>query len=238
VKAAGTPATITITGASGATVRTIAIPTTSAGVNRAVWDLRYDPPGADAAGRGGAGTRGGGAGGGGGGGGGRGGGASPYALPGTYTVTLKVGGVEQKQPLRVEMDPRIQVSAGDLQAQLDAGLQLRDLSNRINQMIQQADDLISELGSAASRNDAGAARAKALLDQAKAIRFRMGRLPGEQGYRIQGRLREDIQSLLGSTTAVPGPLTAGEKLRLGEVKGELDKLSGEWQAFLTTVRGR
>src|SRR4029079_12560332 len=60
VKAAGTPATITITGAGGAAVRTIAIPTPSAGVNRAVWDLRYDPAGADAARRGGAGARGGG----------------------------------------------------------------------------------------------------------------------------------------------------------------------------------
>ena len=83
-----------------------------------------------------------------------------------------------------------------------------------------------------------AARARTLLDQTRAIRFRMGRLPGEQGYRIQGRLREDIQSLLGSATAVPGPLTAGEKIRLGEVKVELDRMSAEWQTFLTTVKGR
>ena len=98
--------------------------------------------------------------------------------------------------MRVEMDPRIEVSASDLQAQLDAGLQLRDLTNRIGQMITRADDLINELSSAAARNDASGAHAKTLLDQAKGLRFRMGRLPGEQGYRIQGRLREDITSLL------------------------------------------
>ena len=251
VKAAGGPATITLAGADGKAVRTLTIPNPAAGVNRLVWDLRYDPAPAGAPGRagpgapGGAGAAGGaGAGGGpgggrgGGGGGGRGGGGSPYALPGTYSVTLKVGAVEQKKPLRVEMDPRIQVSAVDLQAQLDAGLLLRNLTGRINEMIQQADDLISELASAATRNDASAARARTLLGQAEAIRFRMGRLPGEQGYRIQGRLREDIQSLLGSTTAVPGPLTAGEKLRLGEVRAELDKMSAEWQTFLATVKGR
>jgi len=151
-------------------------------------------------------------------------------------VTLKAGATEIKKPLRVEMDPRIQVSPADLQAQLDAGLNLRDLSNRITQMIDQADDLIRELTSAASRTDASAARAKTLLDQAKALRFKMGRLPGEQNYRIQGRLRDDIQSLLGSVTAVPGPLTAGEKLRITEVKGELDKLNTEWQTFLGTVK--
>jgi hypothetical protein len=151
-------------------------------------------------------------------------------------VTLKAGAAELKKPLRVEMDPRIQVSPADLQAQLDAGLNLRDLSNRITQMIDQADDLIRELTSAASRTDASGARAKTLLDQAKALRFQMGRLPGEQNYRIQGRLRDDIQSLLGSVTAVPGPLTAGEKQRVTEVKGELDKLNAEWQAFLGTVK--
>ena len=248
VKTAGTPATLTLTAADGSVVRTLTVPNPAPGVNRLTWDLRYDPPSAEAPGRGapgGAGAAGGaGAGpgaagrGAGGGGGGRGGGGSPYALPGTYTLTLKVGGVEQKKPLRVEMDPRIQIPTVDLQSQLEAGLQLRDLSNRINQLIQQADDLIRELASAAARNDAGAARARTLLDQARAIRFRMGRLPGEQGYRIQGRLREDIQSLLGSATAVPGPLTAGEKIRLGEVKAELDQMSAEWQTFLTTVKGR
>ena len=77
-----------------------------------------------------------------------------------------------------------------LRAQLDAGLQLRDMTNRIGQMITQADSLIGELTSTVARNDATSARAKTLLDQAKALRFKMGRLPGEQGYRIQGRLRE------------------------------------------------
>ena len=250
LKAPAGPVTLSVANSAGSAVRTITVANPTAGVNRAVWDLRFDPPsaGTGARGRGGAtpgGGGGAGAGGGAGGGdeaapaggrGGRGGGGSPYALPGSYVVTLKAGAVEMKKPLRVDMDPRIQVAPADLQAQLDAGLNLRDLSNRITQMIEQADDLIRELTSAASRTDASAARAKTLLDQAKALRFRMGRLPGEQNYRIQGRLREDIQSLLGSVTAVPGPLTAGEKVRVTEVKGELDKLNAEWQVFLGTVK--
>ena len=134
------------------------------------------------------------------------------------------------------MDPRITVSNADLQDQLAAGLSLRDMSSRINAMIQQADDLIGELQSTVARGDASSARAKTLLDQAKDLRFRMGRLPGEQGYRIQGRLRDDIQALAGSTGANPGPLTAGEKQRLGEVKGELDKMNADWATFMKTVR--
>ena len=157
-------------------------------------------------------------------------------IPGAFTVTLKAGGQEIRKPLKVEMDPRIEVSAADLRAQLVAGLELRDMTNRIGQMITQADDLIVELTSSASRGDASGMRAKVLLDQARTLRFKMGRLPGEQGYRIQGRLREDITSLLGSTTTNPGALTAGEKQRLSEVKVELDALAAEWEKFRATIR--
>ena len=252
-KAAG-PATLTIARADGTPIRTM---TTNAatGVNRVIWDLRYDaaPGGAPSTGSGQAGGgRGVGRGGapgaagpagaapqGGGGGGGRGGfgGGSPYALPGDYMVTLKVGAVEMKKPLKVQMDPRITVSATELQAQLDAGLALRDMTGRINSMVTEADNLIGELASSAARTDASGAKAKALLDKAKALRFQMGRLPGEMGYRIEGRLREDIQSLSGSITSNPGGLTAGEKVRVGEVKIELDKMGADWQAFLKTVGG-
>jgi hypothetical protein len=152
-------------------------------------------------------------------------------------VTLTAGGRSVSKPLAVEMDPRIDVPVADLDAQLAAGLDLRQMSARINGMIQQADDLIDELTSTASRPGAAGERAKALLEQAKQWRFKMGRLPGEQGYRIQGRLREDIQSLAGSIGANPTNLTAGEKQRLGEIKQELDKMSTDWQAFLKTVGG-
>jgi hypothetical protein len=223
--------------------------TATPGVNRVVWDMRYDAapggtpggrnPGAVGAGRGapgGRGDQGAALAEGGGGGGGRGGGGSPLVLPGDYNVTLKAGSQTLTRPVKIAMDPRITVSNADLQDQLSAGLSLRDMSSRINGMIQQADDLIGELQSTVARGDASSARARTLLDQAKDFRFRMGRLPGEQGYRIQGRLREDIQALAGSTGANPGPLTAGEKQRLGEVKGELDKMNNDWAAFMKTVR--
>jgi photosystem II stability/assembly factor-like uncharacterized protein len=243
------PATIQIATAAGQAIRTLVVPVT-AGVNREIWDLRYDASGAAAgsgptAGRAAGGARGAGrgagapapsdqaggrgAGGGGGGGGfGRGGGGAPYALPGAYVVTLKVGSTTETRPLSVQMDPRITVTPVDLKAQLDAGLTLRDLTDRINTLVSQADGAVAQLTTAAASNPA----AGAVLGQAKDFRFRMGRIGQEQGYRIQGRLREEITTLAGSVSANPGAPTAGELIRIKEVTADLDKMTVDWKAFL------
>ena len=228
LKSAG-PAKITFANAAGKVIRTVNA-NGQAGVNRTMWDLRYDAtstpapaPVAGAAGEGGGGGRGGG------GGGGRGGGGGPYVLPGTYTVTVTAGGQTLKRPYIVQMDPRITVSAIDLQTQLDASLKLRDMSEKIGGMITKADDVVRQLTAATDP------ASKAALERAKEFRFKMGRLPGEQGYRIQGRLREDIQGLAGSIGQNPGPPNAGEVLRMKEVAANLAETLADWDRYLKSV---
>src|SRR5262249_9821281 len=104
------------------------------------------------------------------------------------------------------------------------GLALRDLTDRMNALIAEADSTVTKLSS----NPA----ASKVLDQAKDFRFRMGRVGQEQGYRIQGRLREEIQTLAGSVEANPGPPTAGEMVRVKEVTADLGKMESDWKAFL------
>jgi hypothetical protein len=152
-------------------------------------------------------------------------------LPGTFTVTVVAGGQTMKRTIAVQMDPRITVSAADLQLQLDASLKLRDMSEKIGAMILKADEVVRQLTEAAATNPA----ARAALESAKDFRFRMGRLPGEQGYRIQGRLREDIQSLAGSIGANPIAPTAGETLRVKEVTSNLAETLADWDRFLKSV---
>ncbi len=43
----------------------------------------------------------------------------PLVVPGTYTIELSVDGETYRQPLTVELDPRVHASAADLEAQLD-----------------------------------------------------------------------------------------------------------------------
>jgi photosystem II stability/assembly factor-like uncharacterized protein len=148
-------AVITVTDKSGKTIRTIRNVPRAAGVNRTVWDLRYDPPSGAGGGRGGRGQAAAAAAiaaqpasaeePAGGGGGRFGGGGGPLVVPGDYTVTLRAGGVEQSKTVTVEMDPRVPTSAADLQAQLDAALQLRDLTSRANAVVDRANSLITQL---------------------------------------------------------------------------------------------
>jgi hypothetical protein len=106
-------------------------PTGNAGLNRFVWNLRYEDsvkvPGAVLW----AGNNNG-----------------PVIVPGTYTVRLTVHGKSYTQPLEVKEDPREKVDEADLQKQLDLLLQIRDevskvdtAINQMNSVKKQIDDL-------------------------------------------------------------------------------------------------
>src|SRR6185312_9992984 len=83
-------------------------PPGNAGLNRFVWDLRYD----DAvkvphAVLWGGSTRG------------------PVAVPGQYQVRVTVRGQSYTQPLEIKEDPRLKVTQADLQKQFDLLMQIR-----------------------------------------------------------------------------------------------------------------
>jgi photosystem II stability/assembly factor-like uncharacterized protein len=100
--------TLEILDSSGALVRKFSNPgRPHEGMNRFVWNLRYpgteNPEGSDSD---------------------LGAMDGPLAVPGRYQVRLTVGDKSEIQPLVVELDPRINLSAGDLQRQFDQGMKL------------------------------------------------------------------------------------------------------------------
>ena len=163
---------VTVSDKDGRVVRRMRRVSDDAGINRVVWDLRYDtPPGLAGGGRGG---RGGGAGPGAQGPaadtslaavrarraaaeqdeepqqaeegfGGRGGGAGLEVLPGTYTVTLSVNDKQYTKPIQVQPDPRSDMTPAQLTAQFETATQLNDLAVRVNRIVANTDDLIQQL---------------------------------------------------------------------------------------------
>ncbi|MGQ0538770.1 MAG: WD40/YVTN/BNR-like repeat-containing protein, partial [Gemmatimonadaceae bacterium] len=126
----------TIADAGGKHVRRLTPSVAQVGVNRIVWDLRYDgarPVAGQQQGFGG------------GGGGFFGGGGGPAVVPGSYTVTLTLGGKQLKTAIAVAGDPRSEIAEADLQQQLETALALRDLSSQVNGLIDRSNDLIRQL---------------------------------------------------------------------------------------------
>ncbi len=99
-----------------------------AGMNRFVWDLRYEPPAKIPAAIYDNGKP-----------------EGPLALPGTLQVRLTVAGKSYTAPIEIKMDPRVKTSSDDLRAQFDLLLKLRDREEEMNKAILGIRDLRSQL---------------------------------------------------------------------------------------------
>jgi hypothetical protein len=101
-----------------------------AGLNRFVWDLRYEDahrvPGYYLWEYGG-GARG------------------PVAVPGQYQVRLTVGGESQVVPLEVKLDPRVNVSPADLAKQFSMLMQIHEELNSVYDAVNQIQDVRSQV---------------------------------------------------------------------------------------------
>ena len=101
-----------------------------AGLNRFVWDLRYDEarqvPGYYLWEYGG-------------------GAHGPVAAPGHYQVRLTAGGQSQTAPLEVKLDPRVNVSQADLEQQVSVLLGIRENLNKVYDTVNQIQDVRAQL---------------------------------------------------------------------------------------------
>lgn len=245
--------TIAIADRSGKVIREIGNAPKEAGVNRAVWDLRYDPATPAASDRAARGF--------GGGGGGRFGfRGSAMAVPGEYTVTINAGGQTMTKTARVATDPRTKIPEADLQAQLDTLLALRELLSRVNGVIDRTEDLTKQLTtvaevlkkqapatttSSAGNGDggaregvqsgapgqAGAALEKAIAD-VKSLRSQLTR-PIPMGYRYPPQLREEVSSLASAIGGAMARPTDPQTTRLDELKRETERVVSTLNTFVT-----
>jgi hypothetical protein len=169
----------------------------------------------------------------------------PLVLPGEYTVQVAAGSRQAKVTVRVEEDPRIQVSEADRKAQLEALLRAGRLLTAIDSGQKSAQSLRTQLATlqeSLKRLPAGSEsvgkEAAALADKVSRLEARLSRTGGvRQGLGAAGPppagtptpLFQKISRLygsLGSYTEAPGS-EAKERLEAlsGELKGLLDQLN-------------
>ncbi len=128
---------------------------TEAGLNRFVWDMRYE--GASRVPKSplwGGGTDG------------------PEAVPGQYQVRLTVQGKTYTAPLEIKADPRLKATQADLQKQLDLLLKIRDSVTQAHDTINQIREVRGQI-EALNKRLTGQPQAKAVADAGKALDKKM-----------------------------------------------------------------
>lgn len=182
-----------------------------AGLNRFVWDLRYEEPTKvpgliyDAGEP-----------------------IGPLALPGKYQVRLTVAGKSQTAQFEVKMDPRVQTSSEDLRKQFELMVKLRDRQDEMNKAVIAIRDLTAQLQALEKRLGA-ADSAKPLVAASADLRKKI-RAIEEELVQVNSKASEDqanyptmlnsklsaLQNLVDSADNAP---TKAE----GEVFDELDQ---------------
>ena len=197
-----------------------------AGLNRFVWDLRYEGAtkvpkaplwGGDTDG--------------------------PKALPGNYQVRLTVLGQSYTAPLEIKADPRLKISQQDLAQQFDLLVKIRDKVTETDDAIIQIRDLRGQIHAMNTRlkNDP---RAQVIADAGKALDTKMTVVEealiqtkaksGQDVLNFPVRLNNDLVALGGVVGSADSAPTKQSYEVFDMLSKEVDEQLAKWQAILVT----
>jgi hypothetical protein len=224
------PVTVEIVDGNGKKIRSLRDTTATAGVNRIIWDLRYDE--AERAAGPASGRR------------GRFGGAGrPLVPPGSYTAKISANGQTGETTLTVRGDPRIQMTDEDYRVKAETSLALRDQMSQVNRLINTSDQVVRQLGELKQRiqtagdNSGVDPSVKGQIDDAvKAIKeFQdevLRRPPPNMNYRQRPRLREEVSSLFGAVDEATARPTAPQVARVTELSQEGQQAASQLERII------
>lgn len=200
---------------------------TEVGVNRAVWDLRYQGADVIKGAKIDAGNP----------------DEGPLVVPGTYTLKLTVDGKALTTQVEVRPDPRVQVALADLRDQLKLALTLRDDISRLARAVKQLRSVKSQLATRKEllKEDA---RAAPLLKQAEELTAKLDALEAkfhnpkaEVTYDILAqrggaRLYSQLGALYEWVKDSDGAPPQGMRDMYAEHAAELKRLEGDLRALM------
>jgi photosystem II stability/assembly factor-like uncharacterized protein len=201
-------------------------PTGNAGLNRFVWNLRYEDstkvPGAILWG---------------------GSNSGPIAVPGNYQVRLTVRGKSYTQPLEIKEDPRLKVEQADLQKQFDLLLQIRDQVSKVDEAINQINSVkrqIDDLDKRLPKDDHG----KAVRDAGKKLTQKIDPVEdaliqskaksGQDVLNYPIRLNNELVALAGSISGADAAPTPQSYQVFTMLKQRSDEQLTRWDEVVKT----
>ena len=210
----------------------------AAGMNRYVWNLRWEPPVKipDAFYEG-VGPQG------------------PIALPGKYTVKLSVGGQTQTQTLEIVPDPRVKtVNGDDLQKQFDLAMQVRNANDELHRAINQIRELRAEMKELRPRFESDN-KFRPLAEQAETLDRKLASVEeeliqvnmkgSEANLAFPNMLNEQFDTFSSSVQDADGAPTQQQYGVFKELRARLDQQMAAWKqisstelpAFNTRIKG-
>jgi hypothetical protein len=194
---------------------------TEVGLNRFVWDLRYEPaskvPGSISWG---------------------GSPMGPVAVPGTYQLKLTVEGKAYTSPVEVKKDPRVEASQADLQKQLDLALRIRDRVTAGHDAVNQIRSVRDQL-TLLKKRLAGDSNAKAVLDAADALNKKLDAIEekiiqpksktGEDPLNYPIQAADQLMALQGTVESADTAPTAQSFTVFEELNGRLEAQLAAWR---------
>jgi photosystem II stability/assembly factor-like uncharacterized protein len=164
-------------------------------MHRFVWDLHYESVPGVRAGRGG-------------------GGSGPWALPGQYTVKLKVADKVLTQLLKVEMDPRIKTPTVDLVKQFEVSQQVNAVLGQVSRASREASrmqEALKSLRAKAAGDAAVSSAVDALMEKMERIAG-VAPVPGAEGFgpRVAASDRHSFRYLSSELGSLVGMIQSAD----------------------------
>ena len=199
---------------------------TGAGLNRFVWDMRYEgatrvPHSPLWAGN----TDG------------------PEALPGTYQVRLTVNGKQYTAPLEIVRDPRLKVTQQDLEKEFDLLLKIRDRVTQAHETVNQIRDIRAQI-TALNKRLENQPQAKAVADAGKQLDKKMTEVEevliqtkaksGQDVLNYPIRLNNYLVALGGVVESADSAPTQVSYEVFDTLSKQLDEQLAKWKQILGT----
>ncbi|HLV94263.1 MAG TPA: hypothetical protein VKS44_03655 [Candidatus Acidoferrales bacterium] len=191
------------------------------GLNRFVWDLRYEPatkiPGLVVWG---------------------GSGEGPVAVPGKYQARLIVAGKDYTAPFEVKEDPRVPVTQADLEKQLELGLKIRDRLSEAHKAVNEMKEVQADIAGLKKRV-ADDAKGKPVLSAAEELNKKIESIEaglvqlksksGEDSLNFPIMPADQLQALLSTVDSADDAPTTQAYTVYDRLNGEITPPLEQWK---------